>query len=114
MDLWTTIKHLEKEHNCIIYGILEPQGVAEDLSSWSNFDAEERTEDFIMDSYDIPTQLMLEAFENAYNNISSEYDNYNTMLEVVGDYIVDKLKAKQCVCGAVECPDEYAHTTSGV
>lgn len=115
MDLWTTLKHLEKEHNCLIYGILEPQGVAEDLSYWHQFDTTEPvSEDFLMNAHDIPTQLMLDAFENAYDNSSCEYDSYNNMLEEVGEYIVEKLKERQCVCGKIDCPDEYAHTTSGV
>lgn len=115
MDLWTTLKHLEKEHDCLIYGILEPQGVAEDLSYWNEFCTDEPLhEDFIMNSYDIPKQLMLEAFQFAYDSAGCEYDNYTSMIEYVGDFIVDKLKSQQCVCGVVNCPDEYAHTTSGV
>ncbi len=114
MDLWTTLKHLEKEYDCLIYGILEVQGVSEDLSRWSAFDVDSMDEDFLMSSYDIPKQLMLEAFENAYNNTSCEYDNYNSMLEDVGDYIIKILKERQCVCGEIDCQDEYAHNTSGV
>ena len=114
MDLWTTLKHLEKEHDCLIYGILEPQGVAEDLSYRREFDTSERLdENFIMNSYDIPKQLMLEAFDYAINNTSCEHDSYNTMVEMVGEYIIYVLKEKQCVCGEIDCPDEYAHTTSG-
>jgi len=115
MDLWTTLKQLEKEHDCLIYGILEPQGVAEDLSYWREFDTSEPLdENFIMNAHDIPKQIMLDAFESAYNNATSEYDNYNCMVEMVGEYIIDKLKEKQCVCGEIDCQDEYAHTTSGV
>lgn len=115
MDLWTTLKQLEKEHDCLIYGILEPQGVAEDLSYWREFDTTEPVdENFLMNSYDIPKQLMLDAFDNAYNNTSCEYDSYTNMIDMVGDYIVEKLKENQCACGKIDCPDEYAHTTSGV
>lgn len=115
MDLWTTLKHLEKEHDCLIYGILEPQGVAEDLSYRREFDTSEPLdENFIMNSYDIPKKLMLEAFDYAINNTSCEHDSYNTMVEMVGEYIIYVLKEKQCVCGEIDCPDEYAHTTSGV
>lgn len=115
MDLWTTLKHLEKEHDCLIYGILEPQGVAEDLSYRREFDTSEPLdENFIMNSHDIPKKLMLEAFDYAINNTSCEHDSYNTMVEMVGEYIIYVLKEKQCVCGEIDCPDEYAHTTSGV
>lgn len=115
MDLWTTLKQLEKEHDCLIYGILEPQGVAEDLSYWREFDTSEPLdENFIMNAHDIPKQIMLDAFESAYNNATSEYDNYNCMVEMVGEYIIDKLKERQCVCGEIDCQEEYAHTTSGV
>lgn len=32
MDLHEAISYLEKKHNCVIYGVLEMQGLEEDLS----------------------------------------------------------------------------------
>tara|TARA_R100001510_G_C7525186_1_gene118996 strand:- start:46 stop:393 length:348 start_codon:yes stop_codon:yes gene_type:complete len=115
MDLWTMLKQIEKSGDCVIYGVLEVQGVAEDLSYWKEFDTSEpKSKDFIMNSHDIPKQMMLDAFEVAVNNSSCEYDNYNYMVEMVGEYIVEKLKEKQCVCGTIDCPDEYGCVTHGV
>lgn len=114
MDLWTTITHLEKEHNCRIYGILDQQSLAEDLSTWYAFDENEKHEDFLMSSYDIPTELMTQAMDVALANAGCDFDNYNSLVEEVGDYIIQSLKERQCVCGEIDCQDEYAHTTSGV
>jgi hypothetical protein len=56
---------------------------------------------------------MLDGFQYALNKSSCEYDNYNYMVEMVGEYVIEQLKAKQCVCGDIDCEEEYAHTTSG-
>jgi|TARA_Y100000289_G_C3916285_1_gene147614 hypothetical protein len=114
MDLWTMLKQIEKSGDCVIYGVLEVQGVAEDLSYWREFDKSEPTsEHFIMDSHDIPKQMMLDGFQYALNRSSCEYDNYNYMVEMVGEYLIEKLKERQCVCGDIDCEEEYACTTSG-
>ena len=114
MDLWTLLKQIEKSGACVIYGVLEVQGVAEDLSYWREFDkSEPMSEHFIMDSHDIPKQMMLDAFQYAVNRSSCEYDNYNYMVEMVGEYLIEKLKERQCVCGDIDCEEEYACTTSG-
>lgn len=115
MDIWTMLKQIEKSGDCLIYGILEVQGVAEDLSGWPEFDSSEPMSHlYLMDSHDIPKQLMLDAFQVAYNNTSCEYDSYNNMLEAVGEYIVEELKKKQCVCGTIDCEDAYGCVTHGV
>jgi hypothetical protein len=117
MDLWTTLKHLEKEHNCIIYGVLEPQGVVNDLGYWAEFDCYQADSGvFLIDAYDIPTDVLLQAMKYAYNTegTSGDRDCYNAMVTATGEWLIDEYKTQQCVCGEINCNEQYAHTTSGV
>lgn len=116
MELWTTLKHLEQQHNCIIYGVLEPQGVVNELGYWAEFDCyQSDSGNFLIDAYDIPSDVLLQAMKYAYNVEGNTGDiSYDAMITTIGAWLTDEYKMQQCVCGKLNCDEQYAHTTSGV
>ena len=114
MDLWTMLKQVEKSADCIIYGVLDLQSVEQDLSSYAEFDSENTMdEEFIIEASSISKQDLLKAMRFAYRKVDDCNDGYNQYLDVIHKHLVVNLKLRQCVCGNIDCDDEYSHTTSG-
>ena len=114
MDLWTMLKQIEKSADCIIYGVLDLQSVENDLAMYAEFDSENSMgEEFIISASDISKQDLLDAMQFAYRKVDDCNDGYNQYLDVIHEYLVVNLKLRQCVCGNIDCKDEYSHTTSG-
>ena len=86
-SLWTVLQEVEKFYECKIYGVLDIEGLQNDLSYFPNFDKEWK--DHIIDAFQIPKQDMLRAMQYAYDNTGGEYDGYQDHLDKVEAYLVD-------------------------
>ena len=90
-DLWQVLDDVEKFYECEIYGILALQDTVENLRHYLEFEeCAESNPSFICSVDDIPKQLILEAHRYALQKV--EYQDYQTLLDVIEEYIVHQLK----------------------
>ena len=81
MDLHEAISHLEKQHNCLIYGVLEMQGLEEDVS---HHDLGVRS------LSKVSRQEWRDAMEYAFDsNESALSDEYGQLVDLVAEYLRD-------------------------
>lgn len=88
MDLWRMLQIVEKEYNCRIVTVMDIQSLREDLSYWTQFDKEFIDEKNHIDLDSVPTELWNRAMDAAMG-LECECNDYNTCVEVVGEYIID-------------------------
>ena len=81
MDLHEAISHLEKQHNCIIYGVLDMQSLEEDIC---DYDLGVRS------LSKVSRQEWRDAMEYAYEKNQGDMMNtYITMTQEVAEYLRD-------------------------
>ena len=81
MDLHEAISYLEKKHNCLIYGVLEMQGLEEDLS---HHDLGVRS------LSKVSRQEWRDAMEYAFDSNESALSNeYGELVDLVADYLIE-------------------------
>ena len=81
MDLHDAIYYLEKQHNCLIYGVLDMQSLEEDLS---HYDLGVRS------LSKVSRQEWKDAMNYAFNSSESELSNeYGELVDLVADYLIE-------------------------
>ena len=81
MDLHEAISHLEKQHNCIIYGVLDMQSLEEDIC---DYDLGVRS------LSKVSRQEWKDAMEYAFDsNESALSDEYGQLVDLVADYLIE-------------------------
>ena len=84
MDLHEAIRYLEKTHSCVIYGVLDCQGIEEDLS-FHDLGARSVNK--------ISKQEMLDAMEYASDaNADANAQEYLFMVDLVAQYLIHNHK----------------------
>ena len=84
MDLHEAIRYLEKTHSCVIYGVMDQQGLEQDLSS---HDLGART------ISKISKQEMQDAMEYASDaNADANAQEYLFMVDLVAKYLITNHK----------------------
>ncbi len=86
-SLWTVLNKVEEFYECKIYGVLDIDGLQNDLSYYPNFDKD--WHEHIIDAFQIPKQDLLRAMKYAYDNTGGEYDGYQDHLDQVEAFLVD-------------------------
>jgi len=85
MDLHEAILYLEKEHNCIIYGLLETQSLEEDISSCEL--------ESLRNLSKISRQEWKDAMEYATDvNSDANAQEYGYMVDLVAEYLTENHK----------------------
>ena len=81
MDLHEAILFLERKHNCMIYGVLEMEGLEEDLS---HYDLGVRSLN------KVSRQEWKDAMEYAFESNESALSNeYGELVDLIADYLID-------------------------
>ena len=81
MDLHEAILFLERKHNCMIYGVLEMEGLEEDLS---HYDLGVRSLN------KVSRQEWRDAMEYAFDSNESALSNeYGELVDLIADYLID-------------------------
>lgn len=86
--MWEELKDWEKRNNALVFGVMTTEEVREELSHWSYFDTNYKTDDYYICSVDeMQETVILKAMEYAYNVV--EYQDYQAMIECVGNWLAD-------------------------
>ena len=88
-DLWQVLDAVEKHYECEIYGILAIQDTVENLRHCIEFEESGDNPHFVCKIDDVPKSLIIEAHKYAVDKV--KYQDFDAMLECVGEYIVQKL-----------------------
>ena len=81
MDLHEAISHLEKQHNCVIYGILETEGLEQDLV---HYDLGVRS------LSKVSRQEWKDAMEYAVDTDSHALcEEYGCLVDLIADYLIE-------------------------
>jgi|TARA_R110000822_G_scaffold301580_1_gene425470 hypothetical protein len=88
--MWLELTQWESNNNALVYGVISTEDVRENISYHAEFDMHNDSGSFLCNVYDFKEVEIMSAMKYAYSTL--EDPNYEQMMEVIGEWLVDYYK----------------------